>query len=186
MRQLRGAVAAVLLLAFAASAQYSVEADLNGVVGDLQPDYIVTTVGQEVPVDIWFFGPNCIIVFGAYLCNPELSLEYAATQFFSPGGGWYFPQVAPPDAAGCILMQGQDFSSVLMCFPYKVAKVTYLAATDQSIADLRLGEPSAVLTLSSFQTVYFANEGEILARIQIGDVTATEATSWGSVKALFR
>ncbi|MBM3321035.1 MAG: hypothetical protein FJY73_10205, partial [Candidatus Eisenbacteria bacterium] len=37
-----------------------------------------------------------------------------------------------------------------------------------------------------YSWVAFTNNGEVLARIQIGDVTATEPTSWGSVKSLFR
>jgi hypothetical protein len=147
----------------------------------------VTTVGEEVPVYIWFMGPPnpCCCVFAASLCNADSSLAYESTQYYSPGGGWGFPPVSPPDAAGCIVLQGQDLSFGWMCFPWRIAKVTYQAATDQAIAELVLGQESGILT-TSFQTVYFANNGEVIARIQIGDVTATETTSWGAVKALFR
>jgi hypothetical protein len=72
-----------------------------------------------------------------------------------------------------------------MLFPWRVATVTYLAAVEGSIADLKMGLGGGILDLS-WQTISFDNNGEILARIQIGDVTGAEATSWGSIKTLFR
>jgi len=188
MRALCVSSLVVLLAAGGVSAQYSVEADLNGVVGDPQPDYIVTAMGDSVWVDIWFSGlgdcPGCVM-FHAYLCNPDHALTYQGTSWYPPQSvDWAYVAV-PPDSAGCAMLYGFAPCFGWMIFPHKVARVTYRASLDASIAELLLGEGSDLLDLCyDFQV--FSNVGEVLARIQIGDVTATEPTSWGSVKSLFR
>ncbi|MFH1681868.1 MAG: hypothetical protein ABIH26_14655, partial [Candidatus Eisenbacteria bacterium] len=150
-----GAWAATLMLLTAASAgiaQYYVEADLNGVVGDPQPDYLVTTVGEEVLVDYWVLGStNPALAYWLPVCNFDHSLGYLSTLYYpTPGGCWTSLPVAPPDSAGCILLSGANhtFGVCPLIPPYRVATVTYQAAADGSIAELHLGDGSGVLTYS--------------------------------------
>jgi hypothetical protein len=178
----------VLLAAGGVSAQYSVEADLNGIVGDPQPDFLVTTVGEDVLVDFWVLGPDWVKAYGFQACNYDLSLSYVSTLYYpTPGGCWASQPVTSPDSLGCIRLSGQNltFGWCPLIPPYRVATVTYQAAVDGSIAEIALGAVGGVMTYS-FYTQSFTNNGEVLARIQIGDVTATEPTSWGLVKSLFR
>ncbi|MBM3320384.1 MAG: hypothetical protein FJY73_06885 [Candidatus Eisenbacteria bacterium] len=192
MRALCVSSVIVLLAAGGVSAQYSVEADLDGAVGDPQPDYIVTSVGDQIPIDIWICGTEecgpweCLfLAFGIGLCEDAGKLTYVGTEFVP----WYWALVAvPPDTSGCALLRGRDtFDDYPMWPPRKIATVTYEAASDQSVANLTLRPESGVFEWSQvYSWVAFTNNGEVLARIQIGDVTATEPTSWGSVKSLFR
>jgi len=188
MARMGAAALAVLLLAAGGFAQFSVEADLNGVVGDPQPDFLVTAVGDTFTADLWIFGPygSGCWVFEIFSCDPDGALTLESTQFFSPPGGcWAFLPVGGSDSAGCIRLQGQTICDWPIMFPYKIARVAYRAAVDHSIAELVLGPGSGLLTLT-FATHSFDNNGEVIARIQIGDVTEAEPTSWGSVKQLFR
>lgn len=187
MRRAWIAAAAALLVAAHGHAQWSIEADLNGVLGDPQPDHIVTAVGQTIPVDVWFLGPPnwyCCF-FETFLCEPAHGLGYENTQFYLDACWGH--SVNGPDSSGCIRASGGDFClcDLAFSFPYRVATVTYVAAVDRTIAEVVLGPGSRVWN-ASFSTEYFDNNGSVIARIQIGDVTATETTSWGSIKTLFR
>ncbi|MBM3319978.1 MAG: hypothetical protein FJY73_04810 [Candidatus Eisenbacteria bacterium] len=179
------AAAALLLFASAGMGQYRLELDLDG-----NPmngvDYIQVNQSDYVGVDIWLYGPQGkgTWVWGAFICNFDRSLEYQGFVAYSPGGGWSFP-FQPPDAQNCITAQGQNLTfDVPIMFPYKVARVTYHAAVDQSIDDLYMLEGSGVLTLS-FYTYSWDNNGTVLGTVQIGSI-ATEETNWGAVKSLFR
>lgn len=189
MRLMCAAVTALFLLTSGVYAQYYVEADLNGVLGDSQPDIVVASAGQDIMADIWILaspGLTCS-AFGVFLCNHDFALEYQGTDYYPYAPGWACFPPEPPDSSGCILLYGVDLVILApMEFPYRVASVTYRTAVDHAIADLTLGPTSAVMTLPSFSTFSFVNNGSVLARVQIGDVTATEASSWGSIKALFR
>jgi hypothetical protein len=182
------AVVASLVLATAGFAQmHSVEVDLNGVLGD-GPDLINVPVSTVVPVDVWITGDGpCWWVVGLFLCNAELNLGYQSTAYFNPGGGWAFIAPLPPDANGCITLQGQNFSfDVPMCAPWKLATVQYHAAVDHTVAHLVAGPQSGVLT-TGFVTSSFSNNGAVLATIEIGTPPqGTEETNWGAVKSLFR
>jgi hypothetical protein len=187
MRGIGIALAAALLFSGAGAAEYWVEADLNGVFGDPQPDSIVASVGQDVPVDVWAVGsPDvCFTVFYVSLCDGDGALDYQDVQYHRlPGWGYWPPE--PPDTMDCIHLWGaqHEFGPCLP-LPYRVATLTYRAAVDHTMADLTLGEASAMFT-SGFSTYWFVNKGEVIARIRIGAPTSTETTSWGSVKSLFR
>jgi hypothetical protein len=181
------AAAAVLLLAGASFAALQVEVDLDGTLGN-GPDYKLAVVSENVTADIWIIGDApCAWVVGLFLCNADASLEYVSTQYYpGPSAAWSFTPPAAPGPDGCITLQGQNFSfDVPMCWPWKVATVTYHAAVDHSVDDLVLGAGSGVLT-TSFATVSFDNNETVVARVQIGLIDSVEETNWGAVKNLFR
>ncbi|MFH1681756.1 MAG: hypothetical protein ABIH26_14075 [Candidatus Eisenbacteria bacterium] len=167
-------------------AQYSVELDLDGIVGNA-PDYIYVEQSDYVLVEVYLNGPNSVWVFGMFLCNFDRSLEFQSATFYSPGGAWSFPPVQPPDENNCITVQGQNFdfaNGPPMVLPWHVATLEYHAAVDQSIDDLYMLTGSGVLTYS-FSSFDFENCESVLGTVQIGDIS-TEETNWGAVKSLFR
>lgn len=180
------AAAAVLLLAGASFAALQLEVDLDGTLGN-GPDYKLALVSENVLADIWIIGDSpCAWVVGLFLCNADASLEYVSTQYFSPGGGWAFVAPGMPGPDGCLTIQGQNFSfDVPMCWPWKLATVTYHAAVDHSVDELFLGAGSGVLT-TSFSTVSYDNNETVVGRVQIGLIDSVEETNWGAVKNLFR
>jgi len=178
------AMAATLLIATASFAHY-VDVDLDGTIDGV--DYIQVNQSTNVVADVWLLGEGpCWWVCGVYLCNGDHNLGYLSTVYNTPGGGWGFVAPQPPDANGCITLQGQNFTfDIPMCAPWKLATVTYHAAVDQHVADLTLDTGSGVLTVD-FVTSSFTNNGSLVGEITIGQIVGVEETNWGAVKSLFR
>ena len=172
------AAAVVMLFATAASAQFTAELDLDGVVGN-GPDFIEVMVSDYVDVDVWITGPNALLSFGMTICNYDGSLEYQGTTYFIPTG-WTPIEPVP---GVCFDVQATDFTfSNPMQLPALVATVTFHAAVDESIDDIIIlqgGYLSAGFLSGNFSEM-------IGCTVQIGDIIGTEEASWGAVKGLFR
>ncbi len=171
------AAAVVMLFATMASAQFSVELDLDGVLGN-GPDFIEVEVSEYVAVDIWVHGPAALLSYGMTICNYDGSLEYQGCAYYVPTG-W---TPIDPIPGVCFDVQATDFTfSNPMALPALVATVTFHAAVDQSIDDIIIMQGGYLS--AGFLSGLF--EGNVGATVKIGSI-ATEEASWGAVKGLFR
>ena len=172
-------VAAVLAFATAASAQYTVELDLNGVVGD-GPDVVEAEVSDYIDVDVWMHGPAMVLSMGADICNYDGSLEFQGYTSNSPSG-WTDNTVTanyPP----CLTVQMTDFGFMApVPLPYMMGTLTFHAAVDHSTDDL------VVISGGWFSEGFGSGACDVLigGTVIIGG-SATEESSWGAVKGLFR
>lgn len=174
--------ALVLAAALLATASFAFgqlcELDLDGVVGN-GPDFIVAEVSDYILVDVYMtVGPMTQSV-GCNIGNFDGSLEYQGTEYFLPSWG-----VVAPAPGEVLAIQGTDWSMAAlidMSAPYKVATLTFHAAVDCSVDDLVVIDGGGFDAMNG--TVNFTEL--VGCTVQIG-TSATEESSWGAVKGLFR
>ncbi len=168
------------LFAGIALAQPTIELDLDNVLGN-GPDVAVAIVSDYITVDVWVVGsaPSNLISANVTLCNLDGSLEF---QGYAYAVAWTntAPQVNPP----CVLLQSTDFAFVGLAIPFLHGTATYHAAVDNSLDDLTIdGNQSG--WFSYYGGTGLFNTGNVGGSVQIGG-SATEESSWGAVKGLFR
>ncbi len=162
--------------------ELSVELDLDGVVGN-GPDVIAANMSDYISVDVWIIGdPTSVSYVGVTFCNLDGSLEF---QGYSDaiGSGW---TITPPQVTGsCVLVQATDFSfSAPKIAPFLHGTATYHAAVDASIDDLTIDARQSGWFTAFGPYLFSDNVGAVV--IVSGEPAATEESSWGGVKGLFR
>lgn len=171
-------IAAMMLFASVAYGQFYVELDDDGVLGEPMEENFDCVASTYYDLEVWIFGPEQLFSFGVILCNMDMSLEFQG--FVYNVGGWTPVEVQPGE---CITIQATDFSFTNpMTLPSMVGVVTYHYAVDGSVDDITL-DPSGVLTVG-FTSPLYDNVGAVLKRFY--PPAATEESSWGAVKGLFR
>jgi hypothetical protein len=78
------------------------------------------------------------------------------------------------------------FQNPITVFPSAIGTLTYEVAEEGCIQWVIDGPNTAVMTGTSFGSLYFGGPGETCDTLSCEAVTAAQASSWGSVKALFR
>jgi hypothetical protein len=172
-----------VLAAATAGLGATVEYDLDGVL-DNGPDHLTVADLGTFPVNVWIFGPpvGCW-AFGTIMCNPGHGLVYVSCVYNLPGGGW--TTIPHPNDPNCVTIDAYDFAAdLLMVFPWRVATVTWRCAVEASVQTL-VSAPTSGISGPSFSEVSFSNNGIPLASVAV-QPSATEATSWGSIKSTFR
>ncbi len=180
------AIAAVLVSALFpgfAAAQLSVELDLDGVVGN-GPDVNCADVSDYINVDIWITGtPLSLLSASVSICNNDGSLEFQGYQD-AIGSPW---TITPPQFGPCLVIQATDFTfSAPKTVPFLYGTATYHAAADGTLGELTVDDNnSGWFSANGGGTGFFTNNIGVLFLIG-GCDTATEESSWGAVKGLFR
>ena len=173
----------VLLPAAAWAQPFSVEIDLDNSVGN-GPDLVCYSVSDYVTADIWITGQGAgILSLGVTICNYYGSLEFQGASYAIPVPPW---TETPPSLQGpCVLMQATDFTFTQpILAPFLFATTTWHAAVDNIVDDLDIDAAQSGYLDTSFNSGMFTNN--VGGTVAIGVHAATEETSWGSVKSLFR
>jgi hypothetical protein len=184
------ALLAIVASSSLVSAEYHVELDLDGLIGEA-PDTLDVEVGDSIAVDVWWTSDELawLLYMQTVICDSAGGLEYATTDYGldqCEGGICAWPPQIP--APHCLLLRAQYLEAgerTEHCTtPVLLATVMYLAAEDHAIERLSVDEGQSVCLTTSFQTYYA--EGSIGAVIRIGGATSIRGTTWGAVKELFR
>lgn len=169
--------AALLMFAGVASAQYSVELDQNATLGD-GPDFAAAVPAGAVAIDAWITGQASFVYSGNF------TLSHAGPATWNPythATGW----TTTPDqnqGGNDWLVQATDFGFGGLVPPFLHGTANYTYDGPVGIVTVSVVQPNGWFD-SSFTSGPFTNNTG--ASFGIG-VTATEETSWGAVKDLFR
>jgi hypothetical protein len=192
MVAIRVALALLAMLASSSlvSAQFRVELDVDGFIGE-GPDTLDVDVGTLVAVDVWWVcdEPRELLFMETVICDSGGGLEYASYEYqldqCQPGIATWTPQFPEPN---CVLLRSQYLESakqMMWCMtPVLQATLVYRAADDRGIQRLSVDEGHSMCVDSGFDTYYA--EGSIGAVIRVGEETSITGTRWGTVKQLFR
>ncbi len=160
--------------------EYVAELDVDGQLGN-GPDTVSVGVGQEIWTSVWLHGPQGLFGFEVVVCNPDHSLQYASATYNVPES-WTMPPGWPP--YGCGDLWAIDFTfSQPIALSWKIGEVRFVAALDQSLAILNV-----ILEESGWLSTGYATghvDDYVGAVVQVGS-TATDESSWGAIKTLFR
>lgn len=172
MRKAFTSIAILMVVSFAYADH--VEFDLDDIQGN-GPDVIHAEVSDYVLVDVWFFNDIPMMYFGVTVNQLNGALEYQSCEYFTPGWTAVAPVPGP-----VFTVQATTWCSNPIVGPALVATVTFRAVSDCLIADIQ-GTDAGYMG-NDYVTYYI---DAINARVIIGGI-ATESTSWGGVKGLFR
>ncbi|NNE08370.1 MAG: hypothetical protein HKN20_07385 [Gemmatimonadetes bacterium] len=172
--------AALLMFAGMASAQYSVELDLDATLGN-GPDFAAAVPAGAVAIDAWITGPGS----GANCISANFTLSHVGPATYNVGYAHATGWTASPDqnqGGNDWLIQATDFSFAGAIPPFLHGTASYTYDGPVGIATVSIVQPNGWSDLN-FATGPFT--GSTGASFGIG-LTATEETSWGAVKDLFR
>ncbi len=177
MRSLLVLIPALLLYATAANAQYSIELDGDGVLGN-GPDYVFALAANAVSVDAYVTGQASQV----YSANFTLRhLGPGTWNSYTHATGW----TTTPDqnqGGNDWLVQATDFGFLGLVPPFLHGTAHYTFDGPFGIVAVSIEQPNGWFD-SSFTTGPFGNNtGLIFGHI----VFSTEESSWGAVKELFR
>ncbi|MFH1279850.1 MAG: hypothetical protein ABIK65_15895 [Candidatus Eisenbacteria bacterium] len=194
-----------LLLAALAFAEFNVELDLNGNVGD-GPDLIEVMVSDYITGDLWILGDEPIYGVDWGICNYDGALEFQGVEYVLPLE-WLS---TPPVPGECVLLSAwhsdytgtekESWGSVKRRFrdggsPHKtpppepitppalVATLVYHAAVDDAIAGITLG--TSTVTDIDMQQIHVANENTLLGTVHIG-FGSPPKTNYRAIRGMFR
>lgn len=163
---------------YAVSGDFHLELDGTGVLGD-GPDFVLVLPGP-VSVDAWVTGGGGLHAFSA-----NFTLSHAGPATWNPyshATGW----TTTPDfnlGGNDWLVQATDFSFVAgLVPPFLHGTVNYTYNGPNGVVAVSVVQPNGVLD-SSFNSGPFTGN----VHLTFGDLgNATEKSSWGEVKELFR
>ncbi len=182
MRSFPVPVLAHLLLAVCAGAQdLSIELDGDNILGN-GPDTLIVSPFSSVPIDVHVTGLSVIVISA----NFTLSHSGPATwNPYSHATGW----TTQPDqhyGGNDWLIQATDFAFQGLYPPFLHGTAHYTFDGPVGLVTVSIVEPTGWLG-SQFITNYFVNNIGLTFGIDSEDPpTATEESSWGAVKQLFR
>lgn len=196
---------AFLLIPAGAGAEWTVELDLDGYLGN-GPDYIFAYVSDYVTADLWIHGDEPMIAFSVDLCNWDGALEFQGAEYLLPVE-W---EGVIPEPGVCVSFSAFDttptgteeeswggiksrfrngrsipFKSAPsrdpITLPAHVGRIVYHAAVDYSLADIIPNSGS--WTTVGGATGEFSNY--IGGTVQIG-MKSPDKSAWGAIRGLFR
>lgn len=173
--------AALLMFAGVASAQYNVELDLDATLGN-GPDFLATAPGP-VAVDVWITGGAGLNVLSANLTlshtGPGSWVGYAYDAATGGVGG-----TPPADQGGgtAWLVQWTDFNFVGLLPPFIHGVASYNYNGPTGLVNVTVIQPQGWFDGAFLSGPFTGNTDASFGTV----VTATEETSWGAVKDLFR
>lgn len=166
--------AALMLFAGVASAQYSIELDLDATTGN-GPDFLSTAPGP-VAIDVWVQG-------NGLLYSANLTLQHAGpASYVSYVYATAFTNTPPQVTGNDVLVQSTDFTFVGAVAPFLHGTANYNYDGPTGIATVATVQLNGWLD-GNFISGVFTNNVDCSFGL---DVVGTEEASWGQVKNLFR
>ncbi len=170
---------ATILPSTAVSAQYSIEMDGDGILGN-GPDYVAAAPSSTVPIDVYVTGQASAVYsanFTIHWIGPGSWIPYAhATGWTtSPDQGTWWPLIQATDFT---------FTGLVPPFLHGTARFTYDGPVN--LVTVSIIAPNGWFD-SSYTSGVFTNNTGITFGIGIDDPpTATEESSWSDIKEMFR